>query len=105
MKASKEEVVYHQEIASFVSDLSCSMKERFASILKKTTNHRSFLKVSRVPTTINDLSKFYTSNSTSILQNIPYPEVNEKDNHAYVSIVDVILHMFGYGFKMYNDSD
>ena len=50
----------------------------------------SDFKTTRPPTTFNDLRKIYVTGKHSIYKNIPVPEVIELDNHAYVSVKEIV---------------
>jgi hypothetical protein len=101
-KATKEEVSYHLQVAYLLKDMTTEKKKVLASVFSKTSTAQSFLKVTRVPTSIQDFNHFYTSKNTSIVKSSPNPKVKSKNFHAVVSITDLIVYYFAKGYKLYD---
>ena len=49
--------------------------------------------ISRVPVSSKDIDRSYLKRSTSIMRNIPIPSIIELNDHACVSIKEVMLHV------------
>ena len=93
-----DETLYHIEICEFLSKITTDQQLQFLQILNKS--QRMTFTRTRIPTTMDDIRKFYTYNKYSILQNIPRPVVEEIDNHAVVSIKSVIEHVLALGVNI-----
>ena len=69
------------------------------SCINYVNNDAKFV-TTRIPTTMSEVNTFYLTKSSSIRKSLPYPTAKEIHNHAYISLRDVLLHMFAYGTKM-----
>ena len=61
---------------------------------------RTNFATTRIPLSMSELNSFYLTRSSSIRKTLPYPKAEEIDNHAFIRLQDVLLHMFAYGTKM-----
>ena len=69
------------------------------SCINLSVNEQKFANT-RLPLTMAEINKFYISKSTSIRKSLPYPKPKEIHNHVFVSLKDVMSHMFAYGTTM-----
>ena len=69
------------------------------SCINYSTNDAKFV-TTRIPTTMSEINTFYLENKSSIRKSLPYPTPIITHNHAFISLRDVLLHMFAYGTKM-----
>lgn len=95
---SHDEAMFHIELTRSLITLPENSQESLISLLHKSTTI-DFCKT-RLPRSMNDVKWFYTSNKTSIYQNIPSPRININSNHAYVSIQSVIHHALALGIDI-----
>ena len=54
----------------------------------------------KIPSSISDIRKFYTTGKYSIYQNLPTPKIFQLDNHACVSISDIIDYSLAIGIEI-----
>ncbi len=54
----------------------------------------------KIPSSISDIRKFYTTGKYSIYQNLPTPKIFQLDNHACVSISDIINYSLAIGIEI-----
>ena len=102
--ASENETDLHMNITHFCSSLTKLQMTQFAYIASSLAQPKSFL-CTRPPLSYNDIKNFYTESNTSIYNNLPSPKVFELDNHACVSIEDIINHTLAFGIEMDSLSD
>jgi len=95
---SHDEAMFHIELTHALISLPEHSQESLISLLHKSTTI-DFCKT-RLPRSMNDVKWFYTTNKTSIYQNIPSPKINTNSNHAYVSIQSVIHHALALGIEI-----
>ena len=83
-----EEMEFHLSL----TDLCCNMTERkqqqFSNLLNQLVSIN--FNTTRPPTSFHDLQKLYLSGKHFIYKNMPVPKVIELDNHAYVSVTEII---------------
>ena len=83
--------MHHTQIATIFNMLQ--------SCINSSENVKKF-DTTRLPTSMAEINKFYISKSTSIRKSLPYPTPKEIENHVYVSLNDVLSHLFAYGTKL-----
>lgn len=88
LDVDEHETNFHLNVTDFCCDLTESKQHQFAKILHKLISMK-FIST-RPPTTIQDIRRFYLSGKHSILNNVPCPQVQELDNHAYISIKEIL---------------
>ena len=49
---------------------------------------------------ISDIRKFYTNGKYSIYQNLPCPKTFQMDNHACISLLDILNHSLAMGIEL-----
>ena len=54
----------------------------------------------RIPTSITNIRKFYTTGKYSIYQNLPTPKIFQLNKHTYVSISDTLDYSLAIGIKI-----
>ena len=89
----------HLNITHFCSTLSKSQQSDFASIVANLISKETF-DSTRPPMSYNDINKLYMSSKFSIYNNIPSPTVFEIDNHACVSIENIINLILSFGVEL-----
>ena len=94
-KAEYDEARWHMNAAHFCSGLTEQQQFQFTFLLRKSQED-NFI-TTRLPISLNDIKRFYTTNKSSIINNIPCPKVFELDNHACVSLGSVINHTLALG--------
>jgi len=92
MKVNKEEIDFHLHMTHFCSKLPEAKQYQLMDIIHQllSLNFNS----TRPQRTYQDLWQFYLSGKRSIYINIPCPTVKELDNHACVSLKDIIIFSF-----------
>ena len=85
---SKEEISFHLNLTSLCNKITESQQVLLIDIIYQLMSTK--FDTTRPPTTHKDLQKFYLTGRHSIYQNIPCPIVLEFDNHACVSIKEII---------------
>ena len=88
LNVTNQEMDFHLNLADFCCNLTESNQHQLALLLQQLVSTE--FKTTRPPTTYNDLRKIYLSGKNSIYKNIPVPKVIEFDDHAYVSITDIV---------------
>ena len=83
-----EEMEFHLGITEFCSNMTDAKQKQFSNLLNQLVSIN--FKTTRPPTSYVDLQKLYLSGKHSIYKNIPVPQVIEIDNHAYVSLKEII---------------
>ena len=97
--ATLKESNLHLNITHFCSTLSQSQQDEFSSIIACLVQKDTF-SITRPPMSYADINKFYMSSQHSIYQNIPSPDIFVIDNHACVSIENIINLMLSFGTKL-----
>ena len=99
-KISLKEVKYHLKATIFCCLLSSSQQSKFGELCDMMLNSCINVNVgnntfqnTRIPTSLKDVDRYYLKRSTSIVQNVPIPTIIEFDDHAYVSIKEVVQHI------------
>ena len=97
-KATLDESIFHLNATHFCSQLTEVQQIQFSSILQNivTKNFSS----TKVPTSLSDIRKHYTTGKFSVYQNLPTPKVEQLDNHAWVSIESTLDHALGIGIEL-----
>ena len=97
---SLREIKYHIKATIFCCSLTASQISKFGELcdmmlhtcINANVSNNSF-STSRIVTSSKDVDRYYLKRSTSIVQNVPIPTIIELDDHAYVSIKEVIQHI------------
>ena len=104
-----DEVQYHIQAANFCNKLPQPLQEEYAklnglmdSCYRKRLNVKSTdcMKPFQVLSSYQDIRKYYLENKNAIKNNIPRPRVFEYDNHAVVSLKDIISHVLGHNLSL-----
>ena len=101
------EIKYHMKATMFCCALSTAQQANFGDLCNMMENtfynDNSFNNrnhISRVPVSSKDIDRFYLKRSTSIARNIPIPSIIEFDDHACVSITEVIHHVLYFAIPI-----
>ena len=94
-RASIIESQFHLKAATFCVNMTQQNQSEFCDLLLLASQIK--FKSTRIPTSIQDVRRFYTKNKYSVYNNIPSPIVIDKDNHACVSLTSVIDHVLAHG--------
>ena len=97
--ANNKESNLHLNITHFCSTLSQSQQNDFASIISCIMSKDMFSST-RPPISYNDITKYYMNSQYSVFRNIPCPSVFEIEDHACVSIENIINHMLAFGIEL-----
>ena len=94
------EIKFHMATTMFCCALSSSQQIQFGNICQMilnnctgSNNHNDNFRMSHIPVSSIDIDRYYLKRSTSIAQNVPIPSIIELDNHACVSVIEVIQHI------------
>ena len=85
---ANQEMDFHLNLTDFCCNLTESKQYQLSLLLQQLV--LSEFKTTRPPTTYNNLRQIYLTGKHSIYKNVPVPKVTEFDDHAYVSIKDII---------------
>ncbi len=88
LNVNEDEVDFHLNMTHFCSDLSEAKQYQLVEIIQQLLSLK--FKSTRPPTIYQDIRRFYLSGKHSIYRNIPRPSVKDIDNHACVSLKDII---------------
>ena len=97
-KSTLEEASFHLQATQFCSNLTESQQKQLASLLNQVL-YKKFVST-KIPSTIGDIKKFYMSGKYSMYQNLPCPKTFQMDNHACVSITDILCHSLAIGIEL-----
>ena len=86
--SSLHEALFHLRTTYFCSHLTENQQKEFALILNDISSKK--FETTKIPLSMTDIRKFYTSGKYSIYQNLPTPKTFQLDNHACISISDII---------------
>ena len=94
---SVNELKYHIKAAIFSCSLTSSQKANYGELcylmldtfMDNSKNNSKSLPT-RIAVSSKELDRYYLKRSTSIVQNVPIPTITEFDNHAYVSIKEIV---------------
>ena len=75
------------------------MLHMLASCATTNKNNNQF-ELTRLPTSLADVNKFYLTKSTSIRKSLPHPHAEEIKQHVVINLKDVLSHIFAYGTKL-----
>ena len=102
-----DEINYHIKTAMFCCSLSSCQQAQLGEIcemllnnINNGSNEYSPFTMSRIPVSSIDVDRFYLKRSTSIAQNLPIPKIIELDDHACVSIKEVIYHVLYFSIPI-----
>ena len=98
--SSADEAKFHLLLLSVLRDVTGPLREKLVMFLHHLQTHPNLFATSRLPTTISDINKIYMKGVNSITSNIPHPQVFCKDDHACVSLRDVIAHQVAHGMDL-----
>ena len=97
-KATLDESIFHLNATHFCSQLTEVQQIQFSSMLHDIVTKK--FTTTKIPTSISDIRKHYTTGKFSVYQNLPTPIVKELDNHACVSIESILDHALGIGIEL-----
>ena len=96
---SIHEIKYHLKATIFCCSLSSSQQARFGELCHmmlntslSVSNNVGSNSMSRIPVSLKEVDRYYLKRSTSIVQNVPIPNIIELDDHACVSIKEIVQH-------------
>ena len=102
-----KEIKYHIKATMFCCSLSSSQQSNFGDLchMMQNTFYNNTLEtdetlMSRIALSSKDIDRYYLKRSTSIAQNIPIPSIIELDDHACVSIIEVIQHVLYFAIPI-----
>ena len=93
INVTKPEIDFHINMTDFCCTLPETKQHQFSIILNQLLSLN--FETTRPPNSFQDLRKFYLSGKYSIYQNMPVPIVKSFENHAYVSVMDIISFALG----------
>ena len=93
-----QETLFHMELTNFLSNLTVRNQVKIISLLNKSRNIQ--FHTTRIPRSVKDLNTFYMKSKHSIYKNIPSPSIKAYDNHACVSIEDLINNILCIGLPI-----
>ena len=93
---SKDETLYHLDVAKFCSELNGSQQAHFARIMKQTYN-RDIFTSTRPPNSLHDIHAFYTRSKHSIFNALPSPHIYTTEHHTYITLTSIIDYFLAYG--------
>ena len=97
-----DEALFHMTLLGLLGSMTSSQKNTLMDIFGIIKDNTNLFEITRLPTTMCDARRIYMSGKNSILNNIPHPEVFVRDNHACVSLKDVIAHQICHGMDLDN---
>ena len=97
-KSSIHEALFHLQATHLCSQLIENQQKQLSSLMNDIITKR--FDTTKVRDSIADIRKFYTTGKYSIYQNLPCQKTFEKDNHACVSISDILNHSLAMGIKI-----
>jgi len=53
-----------------------------------------------MPRPINDMQSLYTEGKYFIFRNIPYPSINVFEKFIYISLSEMCIDLFGFGYDV-----
>jgi len=89
---NQEETDFHLHMTHFCSGLPEAKQYHLMDIIHQVLSLK--FNSTRPPRSYQDLRRFYLSGKHSIYKNIPCPKVTQLDNHACVSLLDIITFSF-----------
>ena len=93
-----QETLFHMELTNFLSNLTVRNQVKIISLLNKSRNIQ--FHTTRIPRSVKDLNTFYMKSKHSIYKNIQSPSIKAYDNHACVSIEDLINNILCIGLPI-----
>jgi hypothetical protein len=98
-----DDVEIHLTLANLFGDMVIDHQTKLSRVFfllnrKCLKANCNILQQSKVPISITDVKRQYTSNSSAIIQNLPSPSVytNGYGRHAYVSLIECIQDLLGH---------
>lgn len=98
--ADVNESKFHLQLLGFMKDLTGSQQLQFMDLFGILLNDKNMFKKTRLPRTISDGNKFYLSGNNAMKRNLHQPTVFTLENHACVSLKDLIEHLIGNGLDI-----
>ena len=92
------ETELHIKSTKFLSQLPGSMHTEFIDIMNLAKHSASF-QTTRLPSTTQEVNKFYLKGKHSVLEQIPIPTICTHENHAFVSLSSIIDHFLAFGIS------
>ena len=96
--APLEESIYHLQLTNFLKNLTVTQQNKMMSLINKS--NKINLQMTRIPKSVKDINCFYMKSKHSIYKNIPTPKVLAYDNHACVTIEDIIENVLSLGLRI-----
>lgn len=96
--AELEESLFHIELTNFLTKLTFNQQVKVVSLINKGRNVS--LQTTRIPKSVQDINHFYMKSKHSIYKNIPTPKVCAYDNHACVTIEELIENILALGLPI-----
>ena len=96
--SSLHEALFHLRNTYFCSQLTENQQKEFGYILSEIISKK--FETTKIPSSISDIRKFYIKGKFSIYQNLPTPKIFQLDNHACVSISDIIDYSLAIGIEI-----
>ena len=90
-----KEAMFHMDLTNFLTKIPVSQQNKLIDLLNRARNIE--MQCSRIPRTTKDVNLFYLKSKYSIYKNIPTPKVNAYDNHACVSLEDILENILALG--------
>jgi len=97
-KSSLHEASFHLQATHFCSQLTQNQQKQFASLMNDIMTKK--FDTTKIPMSIADIRKFYTNGKYSIYQNLPRPKTFQMDNHACISLLDILNHSLAMGIEL-----
>ena len=96
--ASMEESLFHMELTNFLTKLTINQQIKVVSLINK--GRKVNFQSTRIPKSVQDINHFYMTSKHSIYKNIPTPKVCSYDNHACVTIEEIIENVLALGLPL-----
>ena len=97
------DVEIHLTLANLFADMVTDHQSKLARVFylldrKCNRDNCNILQQSKIPLSLNDVRKQYTSNSRAIVNNLPSPSISVDGygRHAYVSLIECIQDLIGH---------
>lgn len=96
--APVQETLFHLELTNFLTNFTVKNQLKIISLMNRSRNIK--LESTRIPRSMKDMNNFYMKSKYSIYKNIPIPKIIPFDNHACVSIEDLINNVLCIGLPI-----
>ena len=85
-------------MTNFLTNFTVKNQLKIISLMNRSRNIK--FESTRIPRSMKDMNDFYMKSKFSIYKNIPVPKIISFDNHAYVSIEDLINNVLCIGLPI-----